>query len=170
MISKDEEKARILKISSFPSLLEAPIPEQERIEHTWSTHGALGPEDCELVTPQEILSAIRAMRSDAALGLSWIPVICWKKCCSILLSWLGQVFSSSLAVGYFPVTWHIAKVLALHKPRKASYATPRNYRPIRLLSNVVKLLETTINRPLMRYVESSCLLSPEQFGFRAAGR
>ena len=72
--------------------------------------------------------------------------------------------------GVLPVTWHIAKVLALHKPKKASYGVPRNDRSIRLLSNVVKLFETTINRPLMRYVESSCLLSPEQFGFRAAGR
>ena len=167
VISTDAEKARVLTTTFFPSLPAVTSPAQERVEHAWRTHRPPGPEDSELVTPLEVLSAIRAMRMDAAPGLDGIPVICLKKCCGILLPWLRQIFSSSLALGYFPEKWRIAKVLALRKPGKASYATPRSYRPISLLSNMSKLLETIVNRRLMRYVESRCLLSPEQFGFRA---
>ena len=45
--------------------------------------------------------------------------------------------------------------------------TPHSYRPISLLSNIGKLLETIVNRRLMRHIESRCLLSPHQFSFRA---
>ena len=100
------------------------------------------------------------MRIDTAPGVDGIPVICLKKCCGILLPWLMRIFGGSFAVGYFPQVWRTAKVLALQKPGKASYATPRSYRPISLLSNIGKLLETIVNRRLMRHMESRCLLSP----------
>ena len=64
--SIDEEKARVLTTTFFPSFLAATSPKQERIEYGWSTHRPLGPEDSELVTPLEVLSAIRAMHMDVA--------------------------------------------------------------------------------------------------------
>ena len=85
VISTDAEKARVLTTIFFPSLPAATSPVQERIEHAWSTHRPPGPEDSELVTPLEVLSVIRAMRMDAAPGLDGILVICFKKCCGILL-------------------------------------------------------------------------------------
>lgn len=74
--------------------------------------------------------------------------------------------SNSFAVCYVQATWRTAKVLALHKSGKTSYTTLHNYQPISLLSNMSMILETIINRCLMRQVESRCLLSPEQFGFQ----
>ena len=150
---------------SFPSNSDEPRAREDRarMEHP----SAPRPKDSELVTPLEVLSAIQARRIDAAPGLDGILVICLKKCCGILLPWLRQIFSNPLVVGYFPEKWCIAKVLALRKPGKASYATPWSYRPMGLLSNMSKLVETIVNRWLMRYVESRCLLYPEQFGFRA---
>ena len=127
VISTDAEKVRVLTTTFFPSLPAMTSPEQERIEHARSTHRPPRPEDSELVTPLEVLSVIWAMRMDAALGLDGIPMICLKKCCSILLPWLRQIFFSSLAVGYFPKKGRIAKELALCKPGKASYVTPRSY-------------------------------------------
>lgn len=95
------------------------------MENAQSTHRPLGPEDSELVTPLEGLSAIQAMNVDAAFGLDGIPVICSKNCCSILFRWLREVFCSSLVVGYFPKKWHIVKPLALCNPRKANYVNPQ---------------------------------------------
>ena len=115
----------MLTTTLFPSLPAVTSPQQERIEHGWSTHRALGPEESELGTPLEVLSVARAMNMDVASGLDGILVICLKKFCGILLPWLRQIFSSSLAMGYFPEKWCMAKVLALHKPGKASYATPQ---------------------------------------------
>ena len=63
--------------------------------------------------------------------------------------WLMLIFGGYFVVGYFPQVWRTAKVLALLKLGKASYATPHSYRPINLLSNIGKLLETIVNRRLM---------------------
>ena len=139
----------MLATTFFPSLPIATSLTQKTIEHAWSTHRPLGPKEFEKVTPRGILSAILSMRFDAAPGVDGIPVICLKKCCGILLPWLMRIFGGSFVVGYFPQMWCTAKVLALRKPRKASYATPHSSQPIRLLSNVGKLLETIVNRRLM---------------------
>ena len=64
------------------------------------------------------------MHVDAAPGLDRIPGRCIKMCCGTLLPWLQQIFGGSLAVGYFPREWLTAKVLALRKPGKTSYASP----------------------------------------------
>ena len=167
VISTDEEKARVLSTTFFPSLPPTTEPEHETLEHAWSTHRPPGPERLELVTPREILSTIQAMRADAAPGLDRIPGRCIKMCCGTLLPWLQQIFGGSLAVGYFPREWRTARVLALCKPGKTSYASPRSYRPISLLSSLGKILEMIVNRRMMRQLESQCLLSPAQFGFRA---
>ena len=60
------------------------------------------------------------------------------------------------------------KVLGLCKPGKTSYASPRSYRPISLLSSLGKILEMIVNHRMMRLLELQCLLSPIQFGFRAS--
>ena len=91
VISTDTEKVRVLTTTFFPSLPAVTSLEQERIEHAWSTHRPPEPEDSELVTPLEVLSAIRAMRMDAAPGFDGIPLICLIKCCGILLPWLMQI-------------------------------------------------------------------------------
>ena len=78
VISTDAKKARVLTTTFFPSLPTATSLEQERIEHTWSTHRPPRPEDPELVTPLEVLSATQAMRMYAAPRLDGIPAICLK--------------------------------------------------------------------------------------------
>ena len=68
---------------------------------------------------------------------------------------------------YFPKAWRRAKVIALRKPGKDAYDTPRAYRPISLLSSVGKILETLMNNRIMRRLERQHALTPFQFGFRA---
>ena len=71
-----------------------------------------------------------------------------------------------MALGHVPLTWRTAKVIALRKPGKKSYTTPRSYKPISLLPVIGKILEKIINRRLMGVLESRGLLSPHQYGFR----
>ena len=72
-----------------------------------------------------------------------------------------------LSLAYFPKAWRRVKVIALTKPGKDAYDTPRAYRPIRLLSNVGKILEALMNYRIMRRLERHHALTPFQFGFRA---
>ena len=61
----------------------------------------------------------------------------------------------------------MAKAIALRKVGKTTYSNPKSYRPISLLSNISKVMEAVMNRWHMKKVESRCVLSPYQFGFRA---
>ena len=79
VISTDEEKAQVLTTTFFPSLPIATSPTQKTIEHAWSTHRHPSPEECEKVTPKEILSVIQSMHIDIAPGVDGIPVICLRK-------------------------------------------------------------------------------------------
>ena len=71
-----------------------------------------------------------------------------------------------MALGHVPLTWRTAKVIALRKPGKDDYTTPRSYRPISLLSVMGKFLEKIMCKRLMGFLESKHLLSPYQFGFK----
>ena len=165
--SSDAGKAEALASAFFPSLPSGDRPRQLAIEHAWSTYRPPGLLESERVTRGEVILAIRDTRADAAPGPDGIPARVFKKCMMTLLPWLVWVFQGSLVCGHYPLAWRTAKVIALRKPGKASYATPRSYRPISLLPVMGKLLERLVNRRLMRQLESRCLLSPYQFGFRA---
>lgn len=57
-------------------------------------------------------------------------------------------------------------MIVLHKPSKSTYRSISAYRPISLLSNIVKIMESIIHRRIVRYIESRGAFSPFQFGFR----
>ena len=119
------------------------------------------------MTRSELLKSIRSIRSGATPGMDGLLRICFKKCAITLLPHLLRIFNGTLCRGYFPRAWRRARAIALRKPGKSSYSEPRSYCPISLLSVAGKLLESIMNRRIMRCLESGCLLSPHQFGFRA---
>ena len=167
VISSDAGKAVALAPIFFPSLPPASDSRQEAIDLAWSTSRPPGAPDSVKVSPSEVHSAIRAMRVASAPGVDTIPVSVLKRNLSILVPWLVIMVSASLSLHYFPRVWRLAKVLALKKPGKSTYADVRSYRPISLLSHLGKVVERIVNRRLMAQLESRCLLSPYQFGFRA---
>ena len=65
------------------------------------------------------------------------------------------------------MAWRSARVIALRKPGKSSYASPRSYRPISLLPSMGKILESIVARRIVRSLESRGCLSAAQCGFRA---
>ena len=75
VISTDEEKAQVLTTIFLPSFPLAINPTQKTIEPAWSSHRPPALEECEKVTPREILSVIQPMRIDAAPRVDGIPVI-----------------------------------------------------------------------------------------------
>ena len=103
----------------------------------------------------------------AATGLDDILVRSLRQCMMTLLPWIQCICNSSLALAYFPKAWCKAHVIALRKPGKIAYDSPQSYRPISLLSNLGKILESLMNRRIMSRLERQQLLAPHQFGFRA---
>ena len=78
---------------------------------------------------------------------------------------LLALYNQSLASGQVPLAWKHGIVLPFSKPHKLNSITP-SYRPITLLSCVGKLMEKVIQKRLEYHLESHCLLSHTQYGFR----
>ncbi len=166
MISSDAGKTDALMPVFFPALPPTTDAHQEAIDRAWSAPLPPGDPASVDVAPSEVESAVRAMRATSAPGLDEIPVTVLKQNLFLLLPWLLMIVSSSFSLHYFPRVWRVARVLALKKPGKSSYAEIRSYRPISLLSHLGKVVERIANRRLMTQLESRCLLSPYQYGFR----
>ena len=72
-----------------------------------------------------------------------------------------------LRIGYIPTAWKLATLRMLLKPDKLpSLAT--SYRPISLMSSVMKLFERVIEQRLHSYLEDIGFINKYQSGFRQA--
>ena len=65
------------------------------------------------------------------------------------LAWL---FTSSIQIGYIPTAWRLATLRMLLKPHKLPSLTT-SYRPISLMSSIMKLFEWVIEQRLRSYLE-----------------
>ena len=168
--TSDAEKAAALAAVFFPSLPESggarQRTRQRSIQHAWSTHRPPGQGEAPVVSRVEVILAIRRTRGDSAPGLDGIPAVVYRRCLLTVLPWLVRIFQGCVALGHVPLAWRTAKVIALRKPGKDNYSTPRSYRPISLLSVMGKFLEKIMCKRLMGFLESRSLLSPHQYGFR----
>ena len=80
---------------------------------------------------------------------------------------LARLFTSSIQLGYIPTAWKIATLRMLLKPDKLpSLAT--SYRPISLISSIMKLFERVIGQRLRSHLEHIGFKNKHQSGFRKA--
>ena len=79
---------------------------------------------------------------------------------------LARLFTSSIQLGYIPTAWKIATLCMLLKPDKPYLTT--SYRPISLISSIMKLFEKVIEQRLRSHLEHIGFISKHQSGFRRA--
>ena len=78
---------------------------------------------------------------------------------------LARLFTSSIQIGYIPTVWKLATFHMLLKPDKLpSLAT--GYRPISLMSSIMKLLERVTEQRLHTYLEDIGFINKYQSSFR----
>ena len=80
---------------------------------------------------------------------------------------LAKLFTFSLWIGYILTAWKLATLYTLIKPDKLPSLTT-SYRPISLLSTIMKLFERVIEKRLRKHLEDTGFLSKCQSGFRKA--
>lgn len=78
---------------------------------------------------------------------------------------LVELFNNCLKCGTFPSEWKSSRVILLRKGDKPE-GIPSSYRPLCLLNDVGKLLESLLTHRLEEFISSNGGLSPNQFGFR----
>ena len=127
VISTDEEKAQVLTTTFFPSLPTVMSPTQETIEHAWSSHRPLGPEECEKVTPREILSVIQSMRIAAAPRCGWDPSDMSEKVLWHFAPLVNADFWWFFCGGLFPTSVAHCKGTSSPKAREGELYDPHSY-------------------------------------------
>ena len=80
---------------------------------------------------------------------------------------LARLFTSSIQLGYIPTVWKIATLRMLLKPDKLPSLTT-SYRPISLISSIMKLFERVIEQRLRSHPEQLGFINKHQSGFRRA--
>ena len=78
---------------------------------------------------------------------------------------LARLFTFSIQIGYIPTAWKLATIRMLLKPDKLPSFTT-SYRPISLMSSIMKLFEWVIEQRLRSYLEDIGFINKYQSGFR----
>ena len=82
---------------------------------------------------------------------------------------LARLFTSSIQLGYIPTAWKIATLRILQKLDKLPSLTT-SYRPISLISSIMKLFKRVIEQRLRSHLEHIGFLNKHQSGFRKVYR
>ena len=78
---------------------------------------------------------------------------------------ITKFFNSSIACKVVLPDWKISKVIPIYKG-KGNRNEAGNYRPISLLSHIMKIFEKQIKTQLMFYLEDNALISADQSAYR----
>ena len=115
------------------------------------------------VTSQEIHTALQSTKSSKAAGPDENFPSMLKHLGKQATDWLAQALTNAISGGKYPITWKLAKFLAMQKPKKPTN-NPASYRPISLLCCTFKPFERIIlNRITLLFEEQT---PTEQVGFR----
>ena len=109
----------------------------------------------------QVAEAIAAQRSSTAIGPDGLSVIHLKHLGPKSHQFLASLFNASLSQNRLPQVWKFSRLVPLLKAGKPP-GEHTSYRPISLLSPVVKTLE----RLLLPLLETHLPLPPHQHGFR----
>ena len=78
---------------------------------------------------------------------------------------LKKIFRACIALGYVPVAWRVSRVAFIPKGGRVGHSVPKDYRPITLMSFMVKTLERLVDRLMEEQLQESPL-SETQHAYR----
>ena len=156
---RSEEKADLLRETFFPEPPEADLRDIESAEY---------PDQVPMpkVTEKEVLDAIQAAAPLKAPGPDYIPNKALQAASSMLVGHLTTTINQSLKLGYCPAHFRTSTTVALRKPGKDDYTTPKAYRPIALLNTIGKVMDAVIARRLSYLIETYQILPRLHLGGR----
>nr|VZI40228.1 unnamed protein product [Spirometra erinaceieuropaei] len=113
---------------------------------------------------EAILEELNSLKECKSPGPDEIPAKLVFELAQQLVKPLSFLCQKSFDAGILPTDWKMAHITPLYKSGSRALAT--NYRPVSLTSICCKVMEKTIKRKLMAYLETHNLLSNAQYGFR----
>ena len=105
------------------------------------------------VDPQSLIKLVKFLKRDKAPGPNTIYNEVLRVCTTTsLFHHLAKLFTSTIQLGYIPTAWKIATLHMLLKPDKLPSLTTC-YRPISLISSIMKLFERVIEQRMRSHLE-----------------
>ena len=158
-VTDDKVKAEMLN-SFFSSVLTDELPELPDLDTTPTPDFIL--KDFEITIPM-VRKKMSKLKSNKASGSDNISVNILRECLSLDKP-LKLIFNQSFQTGQVPQEWRDAKITPLFK--KGNHASPNNYRPVSLTSQVVKIMERLIYHQILDLTKSNGTISCDQHGFQ----
>ena len=122
----------------------------------------------DFVDPQTLIKLVKFLKRGKAPGPDNIHNEVFKLgTTTSLYHHLARLFTSSIQLGYIPTAWKIATLRMLLKPDKPPSLTT-SYRPINLISSIMKLFERVIEQRLRTHLKHIGFINKHQSGFRRA--
>ena len=120
------------------------------------------------VDPQTLIKLVKFLKRGKAPGLSAIHnEVLRLGTTTSLFHHLAKLFTSSIQLGYISTAWKIATLCMLLKPDKLPSLTT-SYRPISLISSIMKLFDIVIEQRLRSLLKQIGFINKHQSGFRRA--
>jgi hypothetical protein len=116
------------------------------------------------VDKNELVSVIKSLKNGTSPGIDGINSILIKEIHEYIIDVLLYIINLSFTTGDFPEKMKEAVVIPIYK--KGSKSLCSNYRPISLISSFSKIVEKLMKCRLVSFLESKCIFSKRQFGFR----
>jgi hypothetical protein len=116
------------------------------------------------VTEEEVISVLRRLKVDKAVGPDGISNRLLKMASRSLVPSMTMVFNKVLQAATFPKIWKEANVTPIHKT--GNRQDVKNYRPVSLLSCVGKVLERLIFDKIYKMCEEKGLLTWRNSGYK----
>jgi exonuclease III len=132
-------------------------------KHCTSPHDVRLKNSFTLVSPEEVTEAVKYLKKKGGPGPSFIPMTVFKRLVDVLSAPLALFFTSILILCNIPISFKSATVIPLYKG-KGSFLNPDNYRPIAILSPMVKIFERVLFKKILPILEPKFI--DEQHGFR----
>ena len=148
------------------NILDAIFPDDNQLlQHTPTQTSNILNQEQLTITPEYIETLIKSTNNKKSPGPDYITNQMLKQLKDTISPTLAALFTKCFILGHFPSCWKNTSLIIFPKPNKTEYHTPKNYRPISLISNISKILEKIIQSRLQNYIRDNNLQNENQHGF-----
>jgi ribonuclease HI len=119
-----------------------------------------------IVTTKRLKWAINQFKPFKSPGKDGIYPFLLQEGVDIILPTLKCLFKASISSGFIPKAWRGVKVTFIPKPGRASYVEAKSFRPISLMSFILKTIEKLVDRYIRENVLVSNPLHKYQYAYQ----
>ena len=116
----------------------------------------------DIVSLDKVRWAERSFKPYKSPGPAGIYAVLLQKAEGVILGPLVRTIRTSLVLGHVPRPWQSTRVAFIPKAGKASYVSPKDFRPISLTSFLLKCTERLVDKFIRYKVVSAKPLSSDQ--------